>query len=69
MKTPMENKSPEMKSLIEGVFPGTMAAIAAHKCAMCKQDVGEFRDAISEREYEISGICQKCQDSLFGSDE
>ncbi len=28
-----------------------------------------FRDAESVREYSISGLCQKCQDDLFGDDE
>lgn len=26
----------------------------------------EFRDEISRREYTISGMCQKCQDKVFG---
>jgi len=25
-----------------------------------------FRDESSRREYRISGLCQKCQDELFG---
>ena len=25
-----------------------------------------LRDALSEREYTISGMCQACQDSVFG---
>jgi hypothetical protein len=29
----------------------------------------DFRDALSKREYQISGLCQKCQDEMFGSDE
>lgn len=24
-----------------------------------------FRDALSEKEYKISGLCQTCQDSVF----
>ena len=28
----------------------------------------EFRNEISMREFEISGLCQKCQDSVFGVD-
>ena len=27
---------------------------------------GIFKDEISEREYQISGFCQVCQDSVFG---
>jgi len=25
-----------------------------------------FRDALSKKEYEISGLCQQCQDNFFG---
>lgn len=29
---------------------------------------GLFRDDKSRREFEISGMCQKCQDGTFGAD-
>jgi hypothetical protein len=35
-------------------------------CVTCGGEVGEFRDALSRKEYGISGMCQKCQDSVFG---
>lgn len=28
-----------------------------------------FRDELSAREYRISGMCQACQDSVFGVDD
>ena len=28
----------------------------------------EFQDDLSRREYRISGLCQKCQDSVFGEE-
>lgn len=28
----------------------------------------DFRNEISRREYRISGLCQKCQDQVFGKD-
>ena len=34
-------------------------------CPGCKQPVGTFRDALSRREYGISGFCQACQDKTF----
>lgn len=39
-------------------------------CVLChtKVDHSTFRNAISLREYAISGMCQKCQDSVFGPD-
>lgn len=32
--------------------------------ASCEHD--DFKDDLSRKEYSISGICQKCQDDLFG---
>jgi hypothetical protein len=29
----------------------------------------EFRDALSEKEYRISGLCQACQDIMFAEPE
>ena len=40
-------------------------------CPSCKKQFDvteEFRNEISMREFEISGLCQKCQDSVFGVD-
>lgn len=38
------------------------------RCPFCGRqvDVREFRDARSLREFEISGLCQRCQDAFFG---
>ena len=50
-------------------------AIAGKGCVSCgasvvlSKDGGlDFRDEISEREYGISGLCQTCQDGIFGTD-
>ena len=39
-------------------------------CPFCNQPakVEDFRNAISRREFKISGMCQKCQDKIFGKD-
>jgi len=31
----------------------------------CGGPASEFRDEISRKEFTISGLCQKCQDSIF----
>jgi hypothetical protein len=41
------------------------AAVVEKKCALCRKDLGTFRDKLSEREAAISQTCQACQDSLF----
>lgn len=69
--TPMNNKSPAIKQVIEGMFPGTLQAIQECKCPACKQDIviEDFVDLLSVREYEISGLCQKCQNEFFNPTE
>jgi hypothetical protein len=37
-------------------------------CTWCKGLITGFRNEISEKEYQISGFCQKCQDETFGED-
>ena len=37
-------------------------------CPICGDEVTEVRDEVSQREYRISGLCQSCQDSVFGAD-
>jgi hypothetical protein len=66
MARPFENKTEEMKDAIEAVFPGTRAAILENKCPVCKAAIGPFRDALSRQEYVISGMCQECQDQVWG---
>ncbi len=63
-------KAPELEKLLEG-FSGRTTAIEADRCVAspigCGKTVGDFRDDLSEGEYRLSGLCQTCQDSLFGS--
>lgn len=40
-------------------------ALNAGLCPTCSGEVGEFRDDLSIKEFSISGMCQKCQDSVF----
>ena len=36
-------------------------------CPLCSEPISlaDFKDELSRKEYEISGCCQKCQDSVF----
>lgn len=38
-------------------------------CPTCSQPYKGFKDKLSEKEYQISGMCQDCQDSVFGATE
>jgi hypothetical protein len=60
-------KSFEVENLLTSILGVSRTeTIKADKCVFCKQDADEFRDELSRREYRISGICQKCQDNVFG---
>jgi len=36
------------------------------KCPTCGEDILGFRDELGKKEFTISKMCQKCQDSVFG---
>jgi len=39
-------------------------------CVFCKREIDvktEFRDVLSRKEWDISQLCQACQDDVFGS--
>lgn len=59
-------KSPEINALLSSVAGRDReTTIKADKCMYCGQPATEFKDELSKREYAISGLCQKCQDSVF----
>ena len=41
------------------------------KCPGCNKPINayDFRDELSKKEYHISGLCQKCQDEIFGGEQ
>lgn len=41
-------------------------SIETRTCAFCSATVTDFRDELSEKEFLISGLCQACQDSVWG---
>jgi len=45
--------------------------IVANQCVPspigCGGPATTFTDEVSEREYSINGLCQKCQDEIFSS--
>jgi len=63
-----EKDQEQVMNMIEMIFPGTKESIAKGECPLCKTKIGKFRNEISEKEYKISGMCQKCQDDVFGVD-
>ena len=39
------------------------------QCVKCGEFNLEFRDELSRKEHGISGLCQGCQDEIFGGPE
>ena len=62
-------KSPEMESFLEDfsqkTFSRSRQGDACVTCGSTNVSCGSFRDALSIREFRISHMCQKCQDSVF----
>ena len=66
----MSDKSQDIISLLNSMsyefFGNTRTqALSEGTCVSCEGDATSFRDAISEKEYGISGFCQSCQDDIF----
>ena len=52
-------------------FDGHVDRVGLGLCPFCVKPIQQkdFRDALSKKEFEISGICQKCQDEFFKEDK
>lgn len=51
---------------VDIIFPDAKIDRGNGICPTCKRDIGTFKDKLSEKEYAISGLCQECQDEVFG---
>ena len=65
------DKAPEIEDVLEKLA-GRTTAITGNKCVKppfgCGGDATHFRDPLFLREYSINGLCQKCQDKVFGNE-
>lgn len=63
-------KHPEIEAMLSKLTGvSRVGAVAEASCVMCKGEASSFRDPLSKKEYTISGMCQSCQDSVYGSEE
>ena len=62
-------KSANVESALTDINGGKnrRSYILAGKCIITGEDAGPFRDELSEREYQISGMGQKAQDEIWGN--
>ena len=67
-------KKAEKNEVIESMLEGfsrmlgnpRSVAFESSTCVTCSGEAKDFRDATSEKEYTISGMCQDCQDKIWG---
>ena len=59
------------KNIMKKVFPVETERVEMGKCPFCDEFVvkEDFKDDLSLREFNISGMCQKCQDEFFTEDD
>jgi hypothetical protein len=61
-------KFKEIDNLIKDVIGiDRREVIKNNTCAFCVEPNFEFSNAINVQEYRISGLCQNCQDEVFGN--
>jgi len=64
----------ELRRPVDDIFPGAhrQIAMATGHCASppfgCGNKVEGFRDALSEKEYHITSLCQACQDRFYSEE-
>ena len=62
-------KNPDIDALLTSITGRSrVQTIKSDVCVYGEEDythIVDFRDAISAREYSISGMCQTCQDRIF----
>ena len=63
-------KITEIDDFIKEVFGiDRIKIIENNNCVFCVDPNFNFRDTKCVQEYRISGICQNCQDDVFGKDD
>ena len=62
-------KSPAIDNVIQTTFKfDRVASIRGNTCVFCQKTIDpetEFKDALSRKEFTISGICYGCQQKVF----
>lgn len=60
-------RSKAITHFLYDTFSKEMKRVEESRCPLCGKPVTlvDFRDKLSACEFEISGLCQKCQDNYF----
>ncbi len=66
----MSDKAPGIQAFLDNLTMATTGHVRTEKsCPLCGKPPGEFKDELSKREFDISGMCQECQDKAFSGEE
>ena len=67
METRPSSKKPKLDLFLSAITGKSREIqLASGLCMTCDEDATDFRDELSQKEYTISGMCQACQDKIFG---
>ena len=63
-------KMPDLEKPIFQISPHAKKCVENLICPFCEEKIDEnhFSSEISKKEYSISGICQNCQNEIFGNE-
>ena len=64
------SKHPLIVKLLDDISNQTFGikrtdALKSNVCTFCKKPAETFKDALSRKEYSLTGMCQPCQDNFF----
>ena len=67
---PFKDKHPAIKVMVDQSSTAlfgrpTSGALALGICVSCGEEASSFHSVISKAEYQISGLCERCQDEIF----
>ena len=66
MPTPSDKSEQVNDAIYDLTGVDRIETIRSNQCALCETPNLDWRDKLSEKEYTISGMCQNCQDEVFG---
>jgi hypothetical protein len=63
----MMKRAPKVQDFIDKIAEQAGMRVEEGQCCICRRKILSisFRDLLSYQEYEISGMCQWCQDDFY----
>jgi len=70
LRTPKQiiaNKTSQVWNQLNVYVPMCKQAIEKHQCPLCHNHIqpNAFKDPLSVKEYNVSSMCQQCQDAVY----